>query len=737
MGWMRSAIVVMTFLLPAWPQSEPFASPHYAGFFGGELRDTGTAIVAIPSGGYYAAGTTASRQGIFAAPWTGNRIFLARFDANHRQLWIQILPGFSVTALQLDRTESAYLLGRATSEAGLVPASALFPTPASNLPFIAKFDAEGARVWATYFGALTGHSPATLSISPSGRVGICGYGRSDMWPLLPSAPVTAPPVFSVAASCSILSSDGQRLKWSSALSPLPIESFVLGTAFDEQERLHVVGESRSWGYPLLNEPPAEDPRRSLFRLLPSEDTWQPLRGPDTGNVVWLEALTGTIYWSNASGFHSTSDGGKTVTSKPAPSGRFVVHPLNSRFVCMLTPQLNCSSNSGDSWFIRSFSSDISSLVADPNNEGIFFAVISGRPERISLIPGPIPPLQLPASVVPASAIHATGHADSPVLLIASFGRSFRSTDGGASFEQIQITPDGHQSYFSSPGANPVIYALKRVQPDNQSMLQRSLDGGLTWTDTGPPRTEFEVDGTGFGQIDLAVHPSDPMRLILNHRSGTWQSTDGATTWRSLHADLPNRNVQALAYSPDGALYAATSLGGSAFVLTIDPERNAIEPRSSLSVEGLITWKGIAQTPQGGYWLFAESTSKSLPFEAASLASRTPHRRDGFLVRTSPDFQIEAAYSTGQYFSAHTISPLGQPTVVVRTPAANTLFTLNPDGTSTMQRSLFLPTALAISSTNSIYLWGTAFRNNLTPTPNAIQPQNAGDSDAAIVELPPL
>ena len=75
--------------------------------------------------------------------------------------------------------------------------------------------------------------------------------------------------------------------------------------------------------------------------------------------------------------------------------------------------------------------------------------------------------------------------------------------------------------------------------DRRPPLVVSHDAGVTWTEAGgglPP---------GF---DVAVHPSEPDRILFAARNRLYLSTDGGRFWRSLAPELPD--VEAVAWATE-------------------------------------------------------------------------------------------------------------------------------------------------------------------------------------------
>jgi len=132
-----------------------------------------------------------------------------------------------------------------------------------------------------------------------------------------------------------------------------------------------------------------------------------------------------------------------------------------------------------------------------------------------------------------------------------FQGSFKSLDGGATWNQIHIGPvSGNVAV--DPAQPTTLY-----QSFNFNQLLKSTDGGATWhlSSRGLVQTSIEV---------IAVDPAQHTRVYLGGES-LWRSLDGGASWQRARQGLPKGfagRILALAVapSPPGSLYAATGAG---------------------------------------------------------------------------------------------------------------------------------------------------------------------------------
>jgi photosystem II stability/assembly factor-like uncharacterized protein len=140
------------------------------------------------------------------------------------------------------------------------------------------------------------------------------------------------------------------------------------------------------------------------------------------------------------------------------------------------------------------------------------------------------------------------HPTNPSILYGTIysSRVFRSTDGGANFDEI--TPN-----FGPSENRPFISPLT-IDPTNGSVLYtgsnllwKTADGGTTWAKTSA--TDLG-DGSGRGYLTkIAVAPSDPKQILTATGAGVVKlSTDGGATWRTM-AGLPARYASHVEFDP--------------------------------------------------------------------------------------------------------------------------------------------------------------------------------------------
>ncbi len=159
----------------------------WATYYGGSGTDEGISITVDLAGNVYLVGTTNSLTGIssegFQNNIAGNKdAFLVKFDRNGNRLWATYYGGPSNDtglALELDNIGNIYLGGRTSSSAGIAYNGYQNNHGGNQDAYLVKFDSSGTRIWATYFGNMgTEDGVYSLGIDPFNNIYIAGKANS-------------------------------------------------------------------------------------------------------------------------------------------------------------------------------------------------------------------------------------------------------------------------------------------------------------------------------------------------------------------------------------------------------------------------------------------------------------------------------------------------------------------------------------------------------------------------------
>jgi len=140
------------------------------------------------------------------------------------------------------------------------------------------------------------------------------------------------------------------------------------------------------------------------------------------------------------------------------------------------------------------------------------------------------------------------HPANPTVLYGTIysSRVFRSTDGGANFDEITpaFGPDENRPFITPLTIDP---ANGSVLYTGSNFLWKTTDGGTTWAKTSA--TDLG-DGSGRGYLTkIAVAPSDTKQILTATGAGVVKlSTDGGATWRTM-AGLPARYASHVEFDP--------------------------------------------------------------------------------------------------------------------------------------------------------------------------------------------
>lgn len=140
------------------------SSTAWSTYFGGSGYDfSGQTIATDASGNVFVTGNTDSPTGIafggFQNALAGNTdAFLAKFDAAGNRIWATYYGGNAMdrgTGVALDALGNIYMTGQTESTSGIASGGFQNSYTGGDDCFLVKFDPSGNRIWATYFGGTT------------------------------------------------------------------------------------------------------------------------------------------------------------------------------------------------------------------------------------------------------------------------------------------------------------------------------------------------------------------------------------------------------------------------------------------------------------------------------------------------------------------------------------------------------------------------------------------------------
>ena len=165
----------------------------YSTYLGGSGSDSAYGIAVDPHGTAYISGSTASSDFPAFRPYqarkTGsNDAFLTRLSPDGKSLIFSTYfggSGFTSShGLALDRFHNSYVIGNTNSSD--LPTVSPFQSQlrGSYDGFIAKFDAKGQVVYASYLGGSNTDFPFRVAVDAAGSAAVAGFTQSSDFPIL-------------------------------------------------------------------------------------------------------------------------------------------------------------------------------------------------------------------------------------------------------------------------------------------------------------------------------------------------------------------------------------------------------------------------------------------------------------------------------------------------------------------------------------------------------------------------
>ncbi len=158
----------------------------WATYYGGNSFEEGFSCATDVSGNIYLAGTTGSDTGVASTGFQntyggGSDGFLVKFNSNGARLWGTYYGGTGGEegyCCATDITGNVYVTGRTSSATGI--ASGGFQNTYGNGQdaFIVKFNSNGARLWASYYGASGEEIGNSCAADASGNIYLAGTTTS-------------------------------------------------------------------------------------------------------------------------------------------------------------------------------------------------------------------------------------------------------------------------------------------------------------------------------------------------------------------------------------------------------------------------------------------------------------------------------------------------------------------------------------------------------------------------------
>ncbi len=160
---------------------DPDGVRQWGTYYGGAQEDLGWSCAADRSGNVYLSGTTSSPTAIASGGHQNSYAdgtkdaFLVKFGPEGDRIWATYYGGSSIDDgfhCTTDTLNNVYLTGQTRSPQGIAFNGHLNTLPGSgdDNGFVAKFDSEGTRIWATYYGGTELDNAQAAAVDLSGNV---------------------------------------------------------------------------------------------------------------------------------------------------------------------------------------------------------------------------------------------------------------------------------------------------------------------------------------------------------------------------------------------------------------------------------------------------------------------------------------------------------------------------------------------------------------------------------------
>jgi photosystem II stability/assembly factor-like uncharacterized protein len=388
----------------------------------------------------------------------------------------------------------------------------------------------------------------------------------------------------------------------------------------------------------------------MLRSADAGNTWQPINVSTT--MLSADSSTSWVYATTIDGksLMVSKDEAKTWTSLPSVPASliFKVVTIGKSVFAATTGGVLAYSDGARSWQTLSptFVSDLAVSVSTPRHfyaaphRGVI-AFVDGDANWTTHNAG------LPGAI--ASDVDIASSQPSTAYAVTNDG-VFRTDDAGQDWTLVNATPPYAQHVVVSPATPDTAYI-------SSSGIQRTRDRGLTWKQVTP----------SFASA-LAIAPSDPKTLYASFASGMEKSTDGGDTWTTISSGLflgyyyySGFSATSIAVDPSSASnvlignnngISKTMTGGASWLqlspygasaLTIDTSDH------STVFAGKNTGGVIRSNDGGATWNAAGLLNKNVPALAISATSLYAGTADGHIYRSDDGAQTWIGFDDGLNF----------------------------------------------------------------------------------------
>jgi photosystem II stability/assembly factor-like uncharacterized protein len=460
-------------------------------------------------------------------------------------------------------------------------------------------------------------------------------------------------------------------------SQRPFNSLIFGgsgndsinaAAVDSSGNIYVVGTTASFDFPLRNAFQAANSGTELIYSVNAGATWTPLANPlaitplTSLSIAADPTNSQVVYAASGAGICKSTDAGQqfhcvalTFASFQTTLTSLAIDPQQpSTLYASATTNGGVfkSADGGQTWASASAGLPsqgfIDSVAVDPFHAGVLYAW-AGSGGYVSTngasswAPSSMP---WPANTS-VSGPGGPSFSFDPVTPGIIYGPNYpanqlgvqKSVDGGATWTPLN-TPFSSCCVVPDPKVSGTLYALASANNTAPLLFWKSTDGGVTWN-------SYPFPGSFTGP--LAVDPANPQIML----DGEFRSTDGGQTWQPTNA---SRLIQpAFSNSSSGIVYAAAPITSDAFLAKFLPDGQTLVFSTYFGGMGSETGQGIALDASGNIWITGSTSSYDLPVTQGAFQGALKGGTNAFLAKFSGDGKLLAASYLG---GANTDNGLG-------------------------------------------------------------------------------
>ncbi len=192
-------------------------------------------------------------------------------------------------------------------------------------------------------------------------------------------------------------------------------------------------------------------------------------------------------------------------------------------------------------------------------------------------------------------VYAVGYSQTTVPAASRKSSFFRSTNGGVSFQVIDISVSTATPAFTAPTLRHMTFPSRQVGyvTGTRNGVFKTIDGGTTWTDISPfPSLNFGPAGYPNTQVtytDIFALNDNTVFLVGNMFTNVnvrriYKTTNGGATWvditGNMQALLPSGNMLSILFSDENNGYVAgsnvlfvTNNSGASWRMEVAPHGN--------------------------------------------------------------------------------------------------------------------------------------------------------------------